>query len=301
MLSESRGTLSGPQILALMKKKPYSQQLGQTELTYSVLSKKQKSFVLANDRFLLLRGIDSLSYARAFPEATPLPFSDFAQLPPPKVTFPLADLETFTNEQERLILNFSDEPRTRWEFICPSKVCALEWRKKLEMAVHGLHEFNQRKNEQYADYLRGKQQAEEERSRQTRLNVLLGQSKIAESRVEEQVLRKSRTEGGEGAVLVKVPDNTQAEILIAAKEADNNLKELQKPEPKPEPVVAEPPPSKPMVHLFKGPELAKIEELLLEAEEHSKPIVVRSMSTISLAGKEELRAQVEAQKRQWLD
>lgn len=108
MQAESRGTLGGPQILALMKKKPYSQQLGQAELTYSVLSKKQKTFVLANDRFLLLRGIESLSYARTFPEATPLPFSDAAQLPPPKATFPLSDLETFTNEQERLILNFSD-------------------------------------------------------------------------------------------------------------------------------------------------------------------------------------------------
>lgn len=180
------------------------------------------------------------------------------------------------------------------------------------MAVHALHDFNQRKNEQYADYLRTKQQAEEERGRQSRLNLLLGQSKVAESRVEEQVLRKSRTEGGEGAVLVRVPDNTQAEILIASREAESNLKELQKPEEGKAERAAEegkaeraaelaPPPSKPTVHLFKGPELAKIEELLLEAEEHSKPVVVRSISTISLAGKEELKAQVEAQKRQWLD
>lgn len=64
------------------------------------------------------------------------------------------------------------------------------------MAVHALHDFNQRKNEQYADYLRTKQQADQERGRQSRLNLLLGQSKVAESRVEEQVLRKSRTEGG---------------------------------------------------------------------------------------------------------
>lgn len=108
-----------------------------------------------------------------------------------------------------------------------------------------------------------------------------------------------------------MPDNTQAEILIASREAESNLKELQKPEEAKAERAAEegkaeraaeqaPPPSKPTVHLFKGPELAKIEELLL-AEEHSKPVVVRSMSTISLAGKEELKAQVEAQKRQWLD
>lgn len=49
--------LTGDQIKSLIKKKPYSQFLNGTEYTYSIVSKKQKTFVLTNDRFLVLKGI----------------------------------------------------------------------------------------------------------------------------------------------------------------------------------------------------------------------------------------------------
>lgn len=39
-----------------MKKKPYNQKIGNIEYTYSLLSKKQASFVMAHDRFLYLKG-----------------------------------------------------------------------------------------------------------------------------------------------------------------------------------------------------------------------------------------------------
>lgn len=54
---ESNLELSGPQIHSHIKKKPYTQLIKQIEFTYSILSKKQKTFVLTNDRFLYLKGI----------------------------------------------------------------------------------------------------------------------------------------------------------------------------------------------------------------------------------------------------
>jgi hypothetical protein len=54
--SDSKFPQSSDQIFQLIKKKPYTQMLDDVELTYSILSKKQQGFILANDRFLLLKG-----------------------------------------------------------------------------------------------------------------------------------------------------------------------------------------------------------------------------------------------------
>lgn len=40
------------------------------EITYSVLPKKQQTFVMTHDRFLLLKGNDIIGYAREFPATT---------------------------------------------------------------------------------------------------------------------------------------------------------------------------------------------------------------------------------------
>ncbi len=71
-----------------MKKKPYSQKIGNIDFTYSILSKKQQSFVGSNNRFLILKGIESIAYAREFPEKTiTLPFNEEGQIPKAKATF----------------------------------------------------------------------------------------------------------------------------------------------------------------------------------------------------------------------
>lgn len=49
--------LSSAQILLAMKKKPFTQMIHGVEYTYSILSKKQQTFVLTNERFLVLKGI----------------------------------------------------------------------------------------------------------------------------------------------------------------------------------------------------------------------------------------------------
>ena len=71
-----------------MKKKPYTQKIGTIDYTYSILSKKKQSFMGANNRFLILKGLQSIAYAREFIEkTTPLPFTEEAQIPKAKTTF----------------------------------------------------------------------------------------------------------------------------------------------------------------------------------------------------------------------
>ena len=91
-MQPSSTLLSSNEIIQAMRKRPYSQLLQDQEITYSVLCKKQQIFLFGNDRFLLLRGIDSISYAREFPQHQRLPFSHPAELPPPKATFPLSEI-----------------------------------------------------------------------------------------------------------------------------------------------------------------------------------------------------------------
>lgn len=69
------------------------------DYTYSIIPKKQKSFVFTNNRFLVLKGIESISYAREFPTNVPLPFRSPADLPKPKQTYPVAAIEHCNTEQ----------------------------------------------------------------------------------------------------------------------------------------------------------------------------------------------------------
>lgn len=51
-------------IRQFITKRPYTQTLDFEDITYSIIPKKQQSFVLTHDRFLLLKGIEILGYAR---------------------------------------------------------------------------------------------------------------------------------------------------------------------------------------------------------------------------------------------
>lgn len=79
--SDSKFPQTSDQIYQIIKKKPYTQMLDDVEITYSILSKKQQGFILANDRFLLLKGNESISYARSLLAGTPLPFRHYSSIP----------------------------------------------------------------------------------------------------------------------------------------------------------------------------------------------------------------------------
>jgi hypothetical protein len=56
--------LQGTQLRSHIEKKPYTQKMNDIDYTYSIIPKKQKSFVFTHVRFLLLKSIESISYAR---------------------------------------------------------------------------------------------------------------------------------------------------------------------------------------------------------------------------------------------
>lgn len=96
--------MTSSEIIAFMKKKPYTQKIGNIEYTYSLISKKQASFVMAHDRFLYLKGYESISYAREFDPKSTLPYTEEQQVPKAKTTFPLTQIEKFSTDQEKLTI-----------------------------------------------------------------------------------------------------------------------------------------------------------------------------------------------------
>jgi hypothetical protein len=55
--------------------------------------------VLSHDRFLYLKGYESISYAREFNPKATLPFTEEIQIPKAKTTFLLSQVEKYNNDQ----------------------------------------------------------------------------------------------------------------------------------------------------------------------------------------------------------
>ncbi len=106
-MDSTLSALTGTKLRSHIEKKPYTQRMNDIDYTYSIIPKKQKNFVLTNNRFLVLKGIETISYARAFPDNVPLPFRSPAELPKPKVSYPVAAIQYCNSEQEKLIIEFS--------------------------------------------------------------------------------------------------------------------------------------------------------------------------------------------------
>jgi regulatory protein YycI of two-component signal transduction system YycFG len=56
-LGPEKVEISSAQILQAMKKRPYSQIINGVEYTFSILNKKQQTFVMTHERFLILKGV----------------------------------------------------------------------------------------------------------------------------------------------------------------------------------------------------------------------------------------------------
>ena len=97
--------------------------------------------MLSNPRFLLLKGIEILGYARELPANVKLPFFGLANVPSPKSVVPLDRIKSASVEEERLIIKHADASNTVWEFICPTKRCAIEWNQKIQEAMILLREY----------------------------------------------------------------------------------------------------------------------------------------------------------------
>ena len=60
---------------------------------YGLLKKKNQSFVLTNERLLMLKGIKLIGYARNIPSETFLPFASEANIPKMKVELELSRIQ----------------------------------------------------------------------------------------------------------------------------------------------------------------------------------------------------------------
>ena len=104
MLESTSLAISGSKLRSHIEKKPFTQRIDGIDYTFSMIPKKQNNFVFTNDRFLMVKGIETISYARAFPSNVPLPFRSVADFPKHKVEYPLEDVEHCNTEQEKLII-----------------------------------------------------------------------------------------------------------------------------------------------------------------------------------------------------
>ncbi len=133
--------ISSSVLLQRIKKKPYTQTIDDTDYTYSILAKKQKTFVFTHDRFLILKGTDTLGYSNFMPEEGDLPFKTIHDIPKMKSYYPLVAIEAVLTDLEKLTIEFSVQDRPKWEFLAPSKGCANEWKRKIEEATNKLQKI----------------------------------------------------------------------------------------------------------------------------------------------------------------
>lgn len=90
----------------------------------------------------MLKGNDQIAYAREFPANKQLPFSSLADVPAPKAAYKLGQIEKLDVVDTKLVINFSGNPKTVWEFVCPDKSCAIEWAQKIDSAKLGAGSFS---------------------------------------------------------------------------------------------------------------------------------------------------------------
>lgn len=96
---------------------------------------------MTHDRFLLLKGIEILGYARELPANVKIPFFGLSNIPAPKTVVPLSQIDKVEVQDDKLIVRHADQAKTVWEFVCPSKRCAIEWNQKIQEARILLGEY----------------------------------------------------------------------------------------------------------------------------------------------------------------
>ena len=96
---------------------------------------------MTHERFLLLKGIEILGYAREFNQQSQLPFYTLQNIPAPKTVVQLANIERVDVTGENLIVKHNDQKKTVWEFVCPTKKCAVQWKQKIDEAIRLFFEY----------------------------------------------------------------------------------------------------------------------------------------------------------------
>ena len=90
-------------------KRPYTQTFDFEDITYSLFPKKMKTMCLTHERFLLLKGIEILGYARELSSNQRLPFNSLSEIPAPKTVVPLSGIAKVDVQVDKLIVLHADQ------------------------------------------------------------------------------------------------------------------------------------------------------------------------------------------------
>ena len=63
-------------------------------------------------------------------------------------------MEAVAIDQEKIVINFSKSSKDKWEFTCDSRICAQEWKEKLDEAIHNYREWKESNISSYSEFIR---------------------------------------------------------------------------------------------------------------------------------------------------
>ena len=106
----------------------FEQRLGNVDYAYSLIPKKRANFFGENERFPVLKGIECIGYARELPPQASLPFQSHEDVPEMKGRYSLNEIDRVMAQSDMLVVQFRDENRSRWEFQCPNRDIARNWK-----------------------------------------------------------------------------------------------------------------------------------------------------------------------------
>ena len=64
-----------------------------------------------------------------------------ADVPAPKTVIQISAIEKVETQEDKLIVRHADKDKTVWEFVCPTKRCAIEWHQKIQESIDMFREF----------------------------------------------------------------------------------------------------------------------------------------------------------------
>ena len=73
-------------------------------------------------------------------------------IPALKATIELSAIEKVEVIDDFLIVRHADMEKTIWEFICPTKKCAVEWGAKINSTISLMKEFQKSKYDTFAEF-----------------------------------------------------------------------------------------------------------------------------------------------------
>ncbi len=193
-------------------------------------------------------------------------------MPKAKTTFPLTQIEKYSSDQEKLTIEFSGAKKVKWEFVCPSKDCAIKWKKKIESVKKTLDEFKSSGATNFDEFIRSK----EANSLQQQFNQQQGTNAFFSN-----PYNPNQFDSPNKSQL----NSTQQSNYNQNYSPQGNFQNANRPT---------------TVH-YEGPQAARINNFIEGGSPEQRPYLNQSMSRIPWEGKEEIKNDILRRRRNWID